>query len=358
MTGGRRRSDPSGAPRPGRALAAALLLAAWGCRPAEPPSEIWIRGEALGTAWSVKVVSRGAPGAGRRDDLRRRVTATLERVDRGMSNWREDAELSRFNRGTGSTPVRFSPETRRVITAALELARETGGAFDPTVAPLVAAWGFGPDPATEVPTEEELARLRERVGWQRLAWGPDGRLTRLAPGVELDLSAIAKGYAVDAVVDELARDRPLGVLVEIGGEVRALGTTASGGPWRVGVENPIAPGTELEAVVALSGGALATSGDYRQFRVTEGRARTHVLDPRTGRPVEGGVASASVVAPTCMEADAVATALMVLGPREGLAWVEERPWLEALLLLREGDRIVERRASSGWPRWLAREDES
>ena len=155
------------------------------------------------------------------------------------------------------------------------------------------------------------------------------------------------------VVRELVRDRPAGLLVEVGGEVRALGTTLLGEPWRVGIQDPTASGDDLEAVLALTGAALATSGDYRNLRVVAGKRRSHVIDPRTGRPLDNRVASASVVAPTCMEADAAATALMVLGPDVGMAWVEERPWLDALLLLRRGDRIVERRASSRWARWEA-----
>jgi thiamine biosynthesis lipoprotein len=242
------------------------------------------------------------------------------------------------------------------VAAALEVARDTNGAFDPTVAPLVALWGFGAEARETGPTEQELVRARARVGWRHLSWDEDGGLVRRVPGVELDLSAIAKGYAVDAVLIELAHDQPLGLLVEVGGEVGAFGPKANGEPWRVGIDDPTAPGSRLEAVVALTGGALATSGDYRQVRFVEGERRTHVLAPRTGRPVQGGVASASVVAPTCMEADAVATALMVLSPDEGLAFVESRPWLEALLLIREGDRIAERRPSSGWSRWVVSED--
>jgi thiamine biosynthesis lipoprotein len=250
---------------------------------------------------------------------------------------------------------RFAPETRRVIAAALDLARETGGAFDPTVAPLVALWGFGAQAADAPPSVTELEEARRRVGWQHLSFGEGGHLARRVPGVQLDLSAIAKGYAVDAVVAELARDRPIGALVEVGGEVRALGAKPGGAPWRVGIDDPDAPGSRLSAVVLLTGGALATSGDYRSVRVIEGRRRTHVVDPRSGRPVEQKVASASVIAPTCMEADAVATALMVLGPEKGLAWVEARPWLETLLMVRGGGQISEKRASSGWDHWVAPE---
>ncbi|MBW1687495.1 MAG: FAD:protein FMN transferase [Deltaproteobacteria bacterium] len=334
-------------------LGAVLLLAGSGCGAPASRHEVRSSGEALGTTWSVKWVSRAAPQPGASDELRDRVAAVLERVDRGMSTWREDAELARFNRQAELTAFEFSAETRGVIVAALAIARETNGAFDPTVGPLVALWGFGPDAALEEPTEQELERQRARVGWPLLAWDREGRMLRRLPGVQLDLSAIAKGYAVDAIVRELVRDRPLGLLVEVGGEVRALGTTLRGEPWRLGIQDPTASGDELEAVIALTGAALATSGDYRNLRVVAGKRRSHVIDPRTGRPLDNRVASASVVAPTCMEADAAATALMVLGPDLGMAWVEERPWLDALLLLRRGDEIVERRASSRWVRWEA-----
>lgn len=334
-------------------LGAALLLAQAGCGAPASRYEVRSSGEALGTTWSVKLVSPAAPRPGAGDELHERVAAVLARVDRGMSNWREDAELARFNRQADVTAFEFSSETRQVIVAALDMARETGGAFDPTVGPLVALWGFGPDAALEEPTQQEVAQQRKRVGWDLLAWDREGRLVRRVRGVELDLSAIAKGYAVDAVVHELVRDRPLGLLVEVGGEVRALGATQVGEPWRVGVQDPTARTGGLEAVLALTGAALATSGDYRNLRIVEGKRRSHVIDPRTGRPLDNRVASASVVAPTCMEADAAATALMVLGPDLGMAWVEQRPWLDALLLMRRGERIVERRASPGWARWEA-----
>jgi len=338
-----------------RVLAVALLLAGFGCGDSEVAHELRLAGEALGTVWSVELVIPEAPAPQRVAEIRERVDATLDRVDRGMSTWREDAELARFNRQTDLKFFAFSPETRRVIATALDLARETGGAFDPTVAPLVALWGFGAQAADTPPSVADLEEARRRVGWQHLEWSDGGRLARRVAGVQLDLSAIAKGYAVDAVVAELARDRPIGALVEVGGEVRALGAKAGGVPWRVGIDDPEAPGSRLSAVVLLTGGALATSGDYRSLRVIEGRRRTHVVDPRSGRPVEQKVASASVIAPTCMEADSVATALMVLGPEEGLAWVEDRPWLETLLMVRDGGRISEKRASSGWDRWAAPE---
>jgi len=336
-----------------RAAATLLLLIGGGCEGARSEYVLHLEGRALGTGWRAEIVLGETPDPGRVSGLRAAIEAVLDRVDRGMSTWREDSEIARFNRD-GDASVALSAETRRVVGAALDMARDSGGAFDPTVGPLVALWGFGAHAATRAPGQGELARARSRVGWQKLEWDESGRLVRRAPGVELDLSALAKGYAVDAVVAELGAARSSGLLVEIGGEVRTSGAKPGGLPWRVGIERPEAEA--LEEVVELRGVALATSGDYRQQRLVDGRRVTHVIDPRTGRPVDRGVASASVIAPTCMEADAVATALMVLGSDAGLAWVEERPWLDAMLLVREGDGELRRVSSSGWGRWRAGEE--
>jgi thiamine biosynthesis lipoprotein len=337
----------------GPALCVALLLAAAACGPHEPGREIRLEGDALGTFWSVTLQTRPGTEPARTGDLRQRVEHTLERVDRGMSTWREDAEIVRFNRRGDTAPFRLSAETRRVVVAALDLARETHGAFDPTVGPLVRLWGFGSGARRSEPSAAEVAAARAHTGWHQLRWEGSDRLASRVVGVELDLSAIAKGYAVDAVVRELLRDRPPGLLVEIGGEVRAVGARADGAPWRLGVQDPDGPPGQLASVVLLAGGALATSGDYRQSRVTERGRVTHVIDPRSGRPVQTGIVSASVVAPSCTEADAVATALIVLGADAALRFVEERPWLDALLLVRRPDRALERRASAGWSRWAA-----
>ena len=333
------------------AITAVAVVASCSPRPPAEGRELALAGRALGTTWSVKLVVAPA-AAPDPEDIERRVTAVLDRVDRGMSTWRSDAEIARYDARVDEEPYAFSAEVRRVVALALDLARETAGAFDPTVRPLVALWGFGAGAATEEPSASQLDEVRRRVGHGHLGWDADGRLVADVPGVTLDLSAIAKGYAVDALIAELARDRPRGLMVEVGGEVRVLGPRSDGGPWRHGVELPApapdAPRSELAAVIALTGGALATSGDYRQVTRAGGARRSHVIDPRTGRPAARDVASASVIAPTCAEADAVATALMVLGVEAGLAWVEARPWLEAGFIVRDGETLVGWRVSSGW----------
>jgi thiamine biosynthesis lipoprotein len=332
------------------ALTLTLLVSACPQPTPKPAVQLELAGRALGTSWSVTAAYEASAPT---DAIEARILQTLDRIDRGMSTWREDAELYRFNHRSDRGPFELSPETAHVLSAALELARDTGGAFDPTVGPMVALWGFGADAREQEPSAADIEAARAQVGWQRVSLSEGGRVQAQVGGLRLDLSAIAKGYAVDAVLEELALDRPAGLLVEIGGEVRVLGRRGDGSPWRVGVGAPTASPDSAEqrvdTVAELGHGALATSGDYRQRKVVAGRARSHIIDPRTGQPTDNGVRSVSVVAPTCMEGDAVATALMVLGPDEGLRYVDQRPWLEALFLI-ETDSATQRRGSAGWSR--------
>lgn len=306
-----------------------------------------LRGEALGTTWMVKW--RGSVGA----DVQPVVEAVLAEVDQRMSTWRDDSELLAVRAGPGPVPV--SEETAMVVREALVLAEATGGAFDPTVQPLVELWGFHGKRRTDPPSEAELAEALAQVGWDRVELGrdPSGRPTVDAHGAALDLSAIAKGHAVDRVSNALSAMQLADHLVEVGGEVRASGTGPQGA-WKLGIDRPeegLAPGQELAAVAALTNAAMATSGNYRNTYEIDGQRVVHTLDPRTGRPALGTVASATVVAPDCRTADGWATALMVLGPEQGLPLIEARPDLDALLLVVDGDGFAVER-SSGMGAWL------
>ncbi len=312
-----------GTVRPGRFGLALLVLA--GCLP-EPDAPVrQANGEAFGTSWSVRARGEGP-------DLRTLVLPVLDRVDRSMSNWRADSEISRLNRADAAT-VPVSEELARVLDTALRVHRESGGAFDVTVAPLLALWGFGPrgNPEGPPPGEAEIENVRRRVGSGRLTlsgW-PSGapEINRDTPGVEIDLSGIAKGYAADAVHAALREAGSREHLVEIGGEIRMAGG------WRIGIE---APRAGLTPVVArsfrLHDLGVATSGGYRDFRDTAGGGYlTHILDPRAGRSVSRQAGSVTVLAESALAADAWATALYVLGPGEGGA-VAERLDLAALFL--------------------------
>lgn len=331
---------------------AVSVLVACAAEPAGPQLDVF-RGEAFGTSWEVSVVSDGLTPE-RRVELSGKIEATLDRVDALMSHYREDSELSRFNRSEGTEPFPVSPETLEVLLVAQEVGALSGGALDVTVAPLVNAWGFGPGPRPEtLPNDERVAALLELVGPDRIVVDPAAStVARTRPGVSLDLSAVAKGYGVDLVSETLAAEGLANVLVEVGGEVRAAGRSSRGGAWRIGVELPEAGLPALHDVVLLTDHALATSGEYRNFRIVDGVRASHTIDPRTGRPIHHTLASVSVIDDTCARADALATALNVLGPEEGWALATERD-LAAQFLVADGEGGFEDRRTPAFERLAA-----
>ena len=300
------------------------------------PAALQLSGKALGTTWNVKVL--GISGA-TSDAAQQRIETVLKRINDEMSTWKKDSKLNGFNERTDYAYT-FAPETAAVIEQALHIARETGGAFDPTVGPLVALWGFGAGAEKTNPSGETLAKTREKVGHHHLLWVGPNQLQGAVMGMKLDLSANAKGYAVDAVSLAMKRQGAHSGLVEIGGEVRAWGERPGGGPWRLAIETPVdqaAPGQAASAVAELNGISMATSGDYRQFRMEGDKRISHTIDPRTGQPIGHALASVTVFAPRCIDADAYATAIMVLGPEAGMDLVNRNPSLDALMILRNKD---------------------
>ncbi|MEW4529464.1 FAD:protein FMN transferase [Maioricimonas sp. JC845] len=298
-----------------------------------------LSGETMGTTWHVKVTPPSAEFDA--DPLKQEIDATLERINDQMSTWREDSELSRFNRHESDDWFDVSPETATVVAAALELAKRTGGAFDPTVGPLVRLWHFGPDPGQrDVPDDAEIAAAKDRVGYDKVEVRLEPpALRKSQPDVELDLSAIAKGFGVDAVTAVVQEAGATGAMVEIGGEVRTFGTKPDGTTWKIGIEQPTVGRRVVGRVVTLESKSLATSGDYRNFFEAEGKRFSHTIDPRTGHPATHDLASVSVVADDCMRADGWATALMVLGPEAGMALAEE-DGMAVSFVIRSGDTFV------------------
>jgi len=280
----------------------------------------------MGTRYAVQIAGEPLPEPAR-STAKAAIEAQLDTVDRLMSSWRDDSEIVRFNRVPTGEAMTLSPETRAVLEEALSVNVVSEGAFDVTVAPLVRAWGFGPGGRMpRLPDDAELRHLRPLVGRGgiRLDTGA-GRLWKTRDGVECDLSAIAPGFAADRVAAALERLGHRNALVDVGGEIRALGERAHGQPWRVAVAAP--DDGRPSARIELRDGALATSGDYRNFWVDEwGSRHSHVLDPRSGRPVAHDLASVTIVRPTAMEADALATALLVLGPEHGWVLAEREGW--------------------------------
>ena len=275
-------------------------------------------GQTMGTWYTVKAVELPVEADEDREaTLRSAIEEQLEDVNAKMSTYRDDSEVSRFNQSESTTPFPVSDETLAVFSKAQQLAESSGGAFDITVGPLVNAWGFGPGERTlEGPGDDELAALRARVGFRNVEVG-DAAIRKLRPDVYCDLSAIAKGYAVDRVglaLGDLGCDH---YMVEVGGEVRTKGLNGDGVPWRIAIEKPDPEGRAIHRVLPLSGLAMATSGDYRNYYETEGARLSHTIDPRTGRPIAHKLASVSVVHEECAMADGFATTMMVLGPEDG-----------------------------------------
>jgi thiamine biosynthesis lipoprotein len=299
----------------------ALALAGCGRTPTPSKAAGYTRfsGATMGSTYTVRLKAPGHDDAALRDA----VQSALDEVDQRMSMYRPDSELSAFNRAAGGTPVRLSEPMYSVLAAADRISRWSNGAFDVTVAPLVERWGFGTRAVREVPAAAVVTAERSRVDWRSLSLD-DARLsvTKRQAGVQIDLGGIAKGYGVDRAAMALEARGVTDYMLEVGGEVRTRGVNAAGAAWRIGIEEPDATPQRARWVVPLSGRAMATSGDYRNYFVEGGQRYSHEIDPASGAPIRHSLCSVTVVADDCMQADALATALIVLGAERGRALAE------------------------------------
>ncbi|MEE4173171.1 MAG: FAD:protein FMN transferase [Xanthomonadales bacterium] len=286
---------------------AALALAA--CD--RQPEALELEGSAFGTRYQVILVDPGGDPGLETGPLAGAIEDTLESLDRTFSTWRADSEISRINRAEAGIDLLLSDDFQQVLAEARSVHRLSGGALDVALLPLAEAWGFQALSVTTPPSDEALARLKRITGMQRLAFGEDGSSLRKRDARQgLDLSALAKGYAVDRLGDLLREAGANDFLVAFGGEILARGERPGGGPWRIAIEPP-AEGLPSIPLL-LSDAAVATSGDYRNFVEIDGDRLGHVLDPATGRPSVNGAVSATVIAASTQRADALATAFLVL----------------------------------------------
>jgi len=320
-----------------QALGAAALVAGCGdttSRAGGAPAATRFGGETMGSTWSAKLAGPGiSPETAAA--ARQRIEAAFADVVAKMSTYDDASELSRFNRHASRAPFTLSDDTFAVFARARDVSAAFGGAFDITVAPAVDAWGFGPAKAQRIVTGDQLRALQARVGWERLTLDPHARtVTKALPDVRADLSGIAKGYGVDRAAEAVEALGIADYMIEAGGEVRTRGRNAGGRPWQIAVERPDAVPQRAHRIVPLSGLAMATSGDYRIYFEQDGRRYCHEIDPATGGPIAPGLASVTVVAPECAYADAMATALIVLGPERGYGLAVARD-VAALFIVRE-----------------------
>ncbi|MEX2170202.1 MAG: FAD:protein FMN transferase [Pirellulales bacterium] len=309
-------------------------------------------GTTMGTIYTIRLAD--VPAGTMAKTIQERIDERLAEFDLAMSTYNPKSELSRFNLSTSDDWFCISPDTAKVVAFSLALAQQTDGKFDPTVGPLVNLWGFGPaKKVRRPPTDEAIVEAQKDVGYRHLAVRLDPpALKKNIPGLYVDLSAVAPGYGVDVIAELLERSGVMAFMIEIGGEVRIRGLKPDGSTWKIGIEDPDPTKTELKLIVPLEDESLATSGSYRNFFEFEGRKYSHTIDPSTGRPVEHQLATVTARAPTCMEADAYATAVSVLGPEAGYDWAAKRGL--AVLMVERVEEAYRDRATPAWTTALAK----
>jgi thiamine biosynthesis lipoprotein len=318
-----------------------LLLA--GC---SQPELVVIHGNTMGTTYSVKVVADDVDDV---DEvaLKAQIDARLVDINNLMSTYIPDSELSRFNRAPVGEWFAISDETMAVMQLAAEIATLSAGSFDVSVGPLVNLWGFGPNPGPDhVPAPEQIQAVLANIGFRHLSFKPGAM--RRETDLYVDLSAIAKGYGVDQLAELLSAQGLAHYLVEIGGELRASGSNVRQEPWRIAVELPEASQRAPYKVIELQNMGMATSGDYRNYFEQDGVRYSHTIDPVDGYPIRHNTASVTVLAPTTARADALATAVNVMGAERGLALAEAQG-LAVFVILKHPDGFEARHSSAFAP---------
>jgi len=314
-----------------------LLVVLVACQTETAVEPLRFVGKTMGTTWSVIV----APAVGvDLEGLPQALQRRLDKINRLMSTYDPTSEVSRFNRQQGTDWFTISDDTANVIAISLEISRLTAGAFDISVGPLVDLWGFGPvERKEELPDQDEIEQRMSSIGYDKLELRLSPAALRKKVGaLRIDLSAVAKGYAVDQLAELLKQEGVNNYLVEVGGELQIAGTKKDGSSWRIAIEKPLEGRREVETVIPLTGTALATSGNYRNFFIDDGQRYAHTIDPVSGRPIRHKLASATVLDPSCARADALATALMVLGEEKGRRLVEKHQ-IAAYFLIHEHEQL-------------------
>ncbi len=298
----------------------------------------------MGTVVEITVSSGKMP----QREAERAVGAAFEaihRVDDLMSTYKPDSEVSRLNAAAGGDAIAVDPWTSEVLAESLRVYRLAHGAFDISVGSVLSAWGFAPGGEKRVPTDAEIEAAMSSVGPEKIELDAEENTVRLAPGTRIVLGGIAKGFAADKAVDALKEHGIANALVNAGGDIYCLGEKRSGNPWKIGIRHPADQG-RLISQLQLQDVAVATSGSYENYFESGGTRYSHIIDPRTGRPVRE-VPSTTVIAPNCTLADALSTSIFVLGPKEGVRLLDSVPGVEGIVIAGAGDRLEVFR-SKGW----------
>lgn len=309
------------------------------------PRELVLSGPTMGTTYTVKVA--GTPATIDADAIRREIDAVLASTDIEMSTYRSDSAISRFNAAASTDWIEVPASLAKVVAVSREISERSGGAFDITIAPLIAAWGFGPsgEPAS-LPGEAEIAALRERMGYELL----DVRLAPPAlrkrhPELTIDVNGVAPGYAVDVLAERFLALGVRDFMIDIGGEVLARGRNARGEVWRIAVERPIDDIPAPFEVIQLDNASVTTSGEYRHYFERDGVRYSHTIDPRSGHPIES-YGSVCIFGDSSLVIDAWATVFNVLGPDAGIELAEREGIAVMYVIARNGELSAKR--SSAW----------
>ena len=320
-----------------RSVFVLVILVLSGC--SNKPEVLNISGTKMGTSYHITIVADQLPP----EDLEQQIERLLSKVDNSMSTYKKDSEISQFNRLPIGQAMTISQEFAEVVEISQKIWQISNGAFDPTIGPLVDLWGFGPGERHDsIPSSQTIAMTKAKIGFDSVVL-KEQTLSK-TKSVALDLSAVAKGYAVDRVADLLEMLALPDYLVEIGGEIRVSGFNSDGIAWRIAMELPQLF-AEVDRVINITDIAVATSGDYRNYFEKDGVRYSHTIDPKTGMPIDHNLASVTVLSPSCAEADAWATAFSVMGAEQGLALANKLN-LAAYMLVRENEEFVSKSSAS------------
>ncbi|MCD9513594.1 FAD:protein FMN transferase [Photobacterium carnosum] len=314
------------------------LLALAGC--GDQRQQITINGSTMGTYYSIKIINQdGLPTT---KVIQQEIDRRLELVNDQMSTYRPQSELSLFNQSPANKPFPVSAATAKVITEALRISNISHGAYDVTVGPVVNLWSFGPEARPEsIPTDKDVTTRLSEVGYQHLQVLAGNQLVKDEAKLYVDLSSIAKGYGVDVVADYLKDDLHVkNFMVDVGGELRLQGKNQANVLWRIAVEKPVENERAVQEILQVGNMAIATSGDYRNYFDENGVRYSHLINPKTGRPIDNHVVSVTVIASSCMTADAYATTFSVMGEDESIALANQEN-IPVMLIVKTKDGFIE-----------------
>ncbi|MGY5956190.1 FAD:protein FMN transferase ApbE [Kosakonia sp. BK9b] len=320
-----------------RAGLTAALLFLVGCDTAPQVKPTVLEGKTMGTSWRVSLVDINPQQA---QALAQKIQAQLDADDRLLSTWKNDSALMRFNHAASTAPWPVSPEMADIVTTSLRVGEKTDGAMDITVGPLVNLWGFGPDKQpVKTPDQAQIDAAKARTGLQHLSVinrAGEQFLQKDLPDLFVDLSTVGEGYAADHLARLMEQEGIARYLVSVGGALASRGMNAQGQPWRVAIQKPTDKENAVQAVVDINGHGISTSGSYRNYYELDGKRISHIIDPRTGQPIQHALVSVTVIAPTALEADTWDTGLMVLGT-ERAKEVVQREKLAVFMIMKQGE---------------------